>query len=72
MTLAEHLEASGLTRGQFAAMVGAHPITVSKWATGAAMPRHAWLSKIMDATDQRVTPGDFHAVVSQRAARALA
>lgn len=59
MTLAEFLRERGMTREQFAEQVGVHPVTVSKWTTGAMFPRRDKLAKIAALTGGAVTASDF-------------
>lgn len=59
MKLSDYLAREKLTQAQFAALVGAHPVTVNKWATGNAMPRRAQVVKIREVTSGLVTASDL-------------
>jgi DNA-binding transcriptional regulator YdaS (Cro superfamily) len=61
MKLSDYLQREKMTQAQFAELVGAHPITVNKWATGSAMPRRALAAKIHEATRGQVTAADLAA-----------
>jgi transcriptional regulator with XRE-family HTH domain len=67
MTLSDYLAEAGLTRAAFAARVRAHPITVSKWATGRTVPRPAQMHRIAQETGGAVQPADFYTSDLQRA-----
>lgn len=70
MKLSDYLAQEKLTQAQFAEMVGAHPITVNKWATGNAMPRRAQVAKIRDVTAGRVTAADLAAAFATQPSEA--
>lgn len=59
MTLADYLRSRRETHEAFAARVGVHSVTVSKWATGAMRPSWPKLAAIAAATDGAVTAADF-------------
>lgn len=65
MKLSDYLAQEKLTQAQFAELVGAHPITVNRWATGTAMPRRAQAAKIQEVTGGLVTPPDLAAAFLQ-------
>ena len=59
MRLPDFLADRGLTRAGFAALVGVHPVTVSKWCTGTMRPDWQAMEAIKAATSGAVTPNDF-------------
>ncbi len=68
MKLSDYLQREKMTQAQFAELVGAHPITVNKWATGNAMPRRALVARITEVTNGEVTPADLFPGAPQEAA----
>jgi DNA-binding transcriptional regulator YdaS (Cro superfamily) len=48
-----------MTRAQFAARLGVHPVTVSKWCSGAMRPAWSAIERIQAATGGQVTAQDF-------------
>lgn len=61
MTLSDYLRATGQTHHTFANRVGVHPVTVSKWCSGAQRPGWAKMVAISAETGGAVTPDDFMA-----------
>ena len=59
MNLSSYLAHAKLTRADFAAQVGAHPVTVSRWATGAALPKRQQMARIEEITGGQVTARDM-------------
>ncbi len=59
MKLPVYLETQRLTRAAFAAQVKAHPVTVTKWCTGALLPSWGNMARIREATRGAVTAADF-------------
>jgi antitoxin CcdA len=60
MRIAEYLDATGTTLQAFGARVGVSHATVSRWASGVAVPRdRATFQKIAAATGGAVTAADF-------------
>jgi len=59
MTLDKYLRLRRMTRAQFAALIGAHPITVHKWCTGVMRPSWRRIAAIEAATSRAVTAADF-------------
>ena len=70
MRLADYLSANKLSAAEFAARIGVHRSTVSRWLEpvreGGEVFRPSWdlLAKIRDATDGVVTANDFVDVVA--------
>jgi DNA-binding transcriptional regulator YdaS (Cro superfamily) len=62
MTLSEWLTDSRETQAAFAARpeIAVHPITVTKWTTGRAVPRAAKMQAIELVTGGKVRPNDFY------------
>ncbi len=58
MTLSQYLADHKLTRAQFAALGGWHPITVSRWCSGAMHPRPQQMRTITALTEGAVTAND--------------
>ena len=50
-----------MTRAQFAARMGVHPVTVSKWCSGAMRPAWSAIERIQAETGGQVTAQDFMA-----------
>lgn len=61
MTLGEYLDGASITRRAFAARLGVHPVTVTKWVTGSQRPSWPLMARIRAATEGRVTAADFEA-----------
>lgn len=59
MTLAQFLTEKGMSRGEFAALLGVSEVTVGRYITGARMPRRSRLAEIRMLTRGVVTPDDF-------------
>ena len=59
MNLGKWLDENGLDRATFAATVGVHPVTVTKWITGRMMPRREALRAIERETKGAVVATDF-------------
>ena len=59
MTLSDFLASQNLTRAQFAARLGVHPVTVSKWCSGAMRPAWSAIERIQAETAGQVTAQDF-------------
>lgn len=59
MKLRIYLSETAQSHAQFAKLVGCHPITVSKWATGRMFPRCDALRTIETLTAGAVTANDF-------------
>jgi transcriptional regulator with XRE-family HTH domain len=59
MRLSSFLSERGMTRAEFAAEVGVHPVTVSKWCSGAMRPRWNFIDAIQRITGGAVTATDF-------------
>ena len=59
MTLSAFLASQNLTRAQFAARLGVHPVTVSKWCSGAMRPAWSAIERIQVQTGGQVTAQDF-------------
>lgn len=70
MNLSDYLKRERLTQAQFAERVGAHPVTVNRWATGAAVPKRRQMQEIERATAGEVTPNDMLSAAFSREARA--
>lgn len=58
--LTSYREANGLTLDAFAAKIGAAKSMVWKWENGKAVPRHAYMQKIITETGGAVTPNDWY------------
>lgn len=61
MRLREWLEDKGLMRVEFAALVGVHPITMTRWVTGQWVPSSEYIERISELTDGAVTANDLMA-----------
>jgi DNA-binding transcriptional regulator YdaS (Cro superfamily) len=59
MTLSSYLANQNMTRAQFAARLGVHPVTVSKWCSGAMRPAWSAIERIQAETGGQVTAQDF-------------
>ncbi len=59
MRLKEWLEDEGLLRVEFAAQVGVHPITMTRWVTGAWVPSSEYIERIAELTGGKVTANDL-------------
>lgn len=59
MTLSDFLTSQNLTRAQFAARLGVHPVTVSKWCSGAMRPAWSAIARIEFETGGLVKAQDF-------------
>lgn len=59
MRLSEWLDRSAVKRWEFAARIGVHPVTVSKWIAGVQRPRLEALRSIARETEGAVTANDF-------------
>jgi DNA-binding transcriptional regulator YdaS (Cro superfamily) len=59
MTLSAFLASQKLTRAQFAERLGVHPVTVSKWCSGAMRPAWSAIERIQVETGGQVTAQDF-------------
>ncbi len=65
MTLAQYLEAHGLSYAEFARIIGATgKDTVRRYATSGRVPHPDMMAKIVEATDNLVTPNDFHGIAA--------
>ena len=68
MTLSQFLSRQKMTRAQFAVLVRAHPVSVSKWCSGVMLPRANQMDAITAATGGAVTANDMQANRRQAAA----
>jgi DNA-binding transcriptional regulator YdaS (Cro superfamily) len=59
MTLDKYLRQRRMTRAQFAAVIGAHPITVHRWCAGVMRPSWRRIAAIEATTKRAVTAADF-------------
>lgn len=59
MTLAEYLARHNISQADFAAQIGATQAAVSRYASGARMPKAAHMASIRSATHGTVTADDF-------------
>lgn len=59
MTLKEYRNWKQLTQHQVAKALGVWPGTISRWETGAKMPRRDDLQRIAEFTGGKVTANDF-------------
>ncbi|MDG3439377.1 helix-turn-helix domain-containing protein [Nitrospirillum amazonense] len=59
MTLADYLQAHGLTAAEFARRIGRSRSTVARWCTGQRHPDAAAMRAIMEETGGAVMPNDF-------------
>ncbi|ASG24225.1 helix-turn-helix domain-containing protein [Nitrospirillum viridazoti] len=59
MTLADYLQAHGLTAAEFARHIGRSRSTVARWCTGQRHPDAAAMRAIMEETEGAVMPNDF-------------
>lgn len=59
MKLAEYLAANKLSQAEFARIIEASQVAVSRYASGRRMPRKDRLLKIREATGGLVTGNDF-------------
>lgn len=58
MRLQEYLAETGTTRAEFARQIGVKHISVTRYLEG-RVPEAAVMSKIIEATDGKVTANDF-------------
>jgi transcriptional regulator with XRE-family HTH domain len=63
MTLTDYLALTGMTRREFAALLGVSNSTVTRIIYGDTVPSRALLVRIAEATDRRVLPADIYADV---------
>ncbi len=68
MKLTEFLATEKMTRADFACRMRVHPVTVSKWCSGAMRPGWAAIERIQVLTAGRVTAQDFMAPQAEIAA----
>lgn len=68
MTLSDYLNRQKITRAAFGVTIGAHPITVQRWCSGAMRPSWPRLAAIEAATNGAVTAADFVPRAEERAA----
>jgi DNA-binding transcriptional regulator YdaS (Cro superfamily) len=68
MKLTDFLASEKMTRADFACRIGVHPVTVSKWCSGAMRPGWAAIERIQAVTEGRVTAQDFMAAPTAAAA----
>jgi transcriptional regulator with XRE-family HTH domain len=68
MTLDAWLRQQGVSRAEFAELIGASEEGVAKWLRGERIPRRAVMQRIVKATRGRVTATDFYAAVLARPA----
>ncbi|TWB39707.1 helix-turn-helix domain-containing protein [Nitrospirillum pindoramense] len=59
MTLADYLQAQGLTAAEFARRIGRSRSTVGRWCAGLRHPDAAAMRAIMEETKGAVMPNDF-------------
>ena len=59
MTLSAFLASRNMTRAQFAERMGVHPVTVSKWCSGAMRPAWSAIERIQEETGGQVLAQDF-------------
>jgi len=59
MTLSAFLASQNMTRAQFAERMGVHPVTVSKWCSGAMRPAWSAIERIQAETGGQVMAQDF-------------
>lgn len=59
MKLRSYLSGRGETQAQFAARIGVHPISVSRYVTGRRLPEPDVIRRIVVATDGAVTADDL-------------
>jgi transcriptional regulator with XRE-family HTH domain len=59
MRLNDYLEASGTTPSAFARRLGVSSETVRRYCEGTRIPRPEIMRRIVEATDNKVTPNDF-------------
>lgn len=60
MTLADYLRKHDLRFSEFARLISSSRQNVSRWASGAVLPRPSEMAKIAVATKGRVTANDFY------------
>ena len=68
MKLTDFLASEKMTRADFADRMGVHPVTVSKWCSGAMRPGWSAMERIQALTAGRVTAQDFMALQTEIAA----
>jgi DNA-binding transcriptional regulator YdaS (Cro superfamily) len=61
MKLTDFLASQKMTRADFAFRIGVHPVTVSKWCSGAMRPGWGVMERIHAVTEGQVTAQDFMA-----------
>jgi DNA-binding transcriptional regulator YdaS (Cro superfamily) len=59
MDLQTYIRSAGLSQAEFAAKIGSHPVTVSKWCSGAMLPGLGNVRAIEAETGGRVTAADL-------------
>jgi transcriptional regulator with XRE-family HTH domain len=59
MTIMDYLEAKGLTRSQFAKMIGVDVVSVTRYINGDRTPRRRHLDRIAKVTKGAVTANDI-------------
>lgn len=67
MQLAEYLHDAKISIAAFARQIGEAQATVSRYVNGKRIPQPAKMTKIMQATNGRVTPNDFYGEPTQAA-----
>ncbi len=65
MRLREYLEEQRLTDAEFGRLVGATQPAVSRWASGARLPRPKMVARIQEVTGGKVSAADFYANAGQ-------
>jgi transcriptional regulator with XRE-family HTH domain len=63
MKLTDYLALTGLTRREFASLLGVSNSTVTRLVYGETVPSRELLAKIASVTDRRVLPADIYADV---------
>ena len=63
MTLTDYLALTGMTRREFAALLGVSNSTVTRLVYGETVPSRELLARIATVTDRRVLPADIYADV---------
>lgn len=66
MRLKDYLKAAGMTRAEFAKMVGCEQPTVSRYLRG-RVPAPEVMARIVAATNGAVTPNDFYNLPTEAA-----
>jgi transcriptional regulator with XRE-family HTH domain len=68
MELQNYLAAQGLSAAEFGQRIGASRVAVSRYTRKLRVPRGDIMRRIAAATDNQVTPNDFHGVAAPDAA----